>query len=204
MVCDDQLRKYKVAFVGDSSVGKTSLIYSYLGQAGEPTPTVGAILTKIETKADSTPIILNVWDTAGQESLKSFIPIYARGSHAVVIVFDQSNPLSFDHVKDWYKDMTEIVGSIAFFLVANKLDLKPEVDFDQVCSWANEHNVEIVRTSAMQGFGVDTLFEMIATELRSRDEKEFTPMVAPNVNLEPQEVHPKPKKRWFRLCSDTS
>jgi small GTP-binding protein len=166
----------------------------------EPVSTLGATSTRIETNVDSTPIILNVWDTAGQESLRNLVPIYARGSQAAVIVFDQSSRLSFDHAKDWYKYMMEHVGSIAFGLAANKLDLESEVDFDEVCAWANQHHIEVVRTSARQNFGVDTLFATISRELHSHDEKGLMAMAQSSVTVPPQEVKPDNRRRGlFRL-----
>lgn len=158
----DDAPKFKVVFVGDSTVGKTSLIHSYMKQDVKTTSTLGATSTRIETAVDGNRMVLNVWDTAGQESFRNLVPIYAKGSQAGVIVFDQSNATSFEHVKNWYNYMMEQVGEIIICLAANKSDLQSDVDFNEVYSWASEKGMEVIRTSAIEGTNVDTLFDTVA------------------------------------------
>jgi small GTP-binding protein len=199
----DQTPKYKVVFVGDSTVGKTSIIHSYLRQDVHPLSTLGATSTRIEARVDSGTVVLNVWDTAGQESLRNLVPVYAKGSQAAIIVFDQTNPNSFEHVKGWYNYITEHVGSILMCLAANKSDLPSEVDFNEVFIWAAEHKVEVVRTSATKGINVDILFETISRELeRQNKEKktESTDPLPPPVKLEP--VRPSPNDNQVKTGGD--
>jgi small GTP-binding protein len=179
MNADEQGPKYKVVFVGDSTVGKTSLIHSYLKQDVHPVSTLGATSTRIEAHIDSTTVILNVWDTAGQESLRNLVPVYAKGSQAAIIVFDQTNSNSFEHVKGWYNYIVEHVGSILICLAANKSDLPSEVDFNEVFVWAAEHKVEVVRTSATNGVNVDTLFETVSRELERQNKEKKSESTEP-------------------------
>lgn len=178
----DDVPKFKVVFVGDSTVGKTTLIHSYMKQDVKTTSTLGATSTRIETLVKGNRMVLNVWDTAGQESFRNLVPIYAKGSQAGVIVFDQSNATSFDHVKNWYDYMMEQVGEIIICLAANKSDLQSDVDFNEVYSWASEKGIEVIRTSAIEGTNVDTLFDTVARLLYTSSTK------APK-----QEDEPKPE-----------
>jgi small GTP-binding protein len=161
--------KYKVVFVGDAKAGKTSLIHSYLNQDVNPVATLGATSTRVEVQVDGSTILLNVWDTAGQESLRNLVPVYAKGSHAAVIVFDVSDPISYEHVPGWYDYIIQNVGdSIVICLAANKSDLPAAVDRNEVFQWAVDHHVQVTSTSAKERVNVEALFETVARELDSR------------------------------------
>lgn len=198
---DDALPKFKVVFIGDSTVGKTSLIHCFLRQDVKPTSTLGATSTRVETTVDGQTIVINVWDTAGQESFKNLVPVYAKGSHAAVIVFDQTNPLSFEHVKDWHSYMMQHVGNIIICLAANKNDLPSQVDFNEVYAWAAEKQVEVIRTSAVERTNVDTLFDTVSRELYklSQQVKE-EPKDEVNIAPEPQENTKKETKPKGGCC----
>jgi Ras-related protein Rab-5C len=165
---DETSPHYKVVFVGDGQVGKTSLIYSYLKQDVNPLSTLGATSTRVQTQVDDLTVILNVWDTAGQESLRDLVPVYARGSNAAVIVFDLQNPNSYEHVQGWYDYIIRNVGEIVICLAANKSDLPEKVDYNEVFQWAADRQIEVTRTSGKEGKNVEVLFETIARELEKR------------------------------------
>jgi small GTP-binding protein len=161
----DDAPKYKVVFVGDTKVGKTSLIHSYLKQSLHVVSTLGATSTRIEVVLPSGTVILNVWDTAGQEGLRNLVPVYAKGSHAAIIVFDQSQPLTYENVRGWHDYIIQNVGEIVIAVAANKSDLEAKIDFNELFQWANEHAVEVTRTSAIEGTNVEALFESVAERL---------------------------------------
>jgi small GTP-binding protein len=178
---------HKVVFVGDSTVGKTSIIHSFLKQDVNPVSTLGATSTPISVQLETETVNLNVWDTAGQDSLRNLVPIYAKNSEAAIIVFDQSNPSSYEHVSGWFDYLTENVGKLIVCLAANKKDLACEVDFNAVFAWAAEHHAEVVRTSAKEGDNVVTLFETVARALeRQKAEKKEEAPPPPTVSLEPE------------------
>jgi small GTP-binding protein len=160
---------YKVVFVGDSAVGKTSLIHHFLNLEPTTTSTLGAIARRVSINIGSSSIILNIWDTAGQENLRNLVPIYAKGSQGAVIVFDLTNQTSYEHVKQWYEYVIENIGDIAIWIAANKSDLPPVVDCDEAEHWAWDHNLPMLCTSARTGGNVTTIFESIARELEKRD-----------------------------------
>lgn len=156
---------FKVVFVGDSTVGKTSIIHKFLHLDEATTSTLGATTTRVDTTYNNTPLVMNVWDTAGQDNFRNLVPIYAKGSQAAVIVFDQSKNESFEHVKNWYDYLNQHVQNLKIILAANKSDLKSEVDFNVVYQWAAEHNIEMIKTSAKDGTNVETLFDTVAKAL---------------------------------------
>ena len=84
-------REYKVVMVGDSGVGKTSLVEKfYSGGFNEAQhTTVGAAYVKcLVSLNDKTSVTLNLWDTAGQERFQSLIPLYLRNALGLIFVFD--------------------------------------------------------------------------------------------------------------------
>ena len=164
----DEEIKFKVVFVGDSTVGKTSIIRNFLKMDIEITSTLGATSSKIEATIEGKKIVMNVWDTAGQETFRNLVPVYARSSNAAVIVFDQTNKTSWEHVNEWYNYLSETVGNIYITLVANKSDMDCVIDLNDVYVWASEHKVELIRTSAKDGTNVDTLFDTLSQALFKR------------------------------------
>lgn len=192
---DDSLPKFKVVFIGDSTVGKTSLIHCFLRQDVKATSTLGATSTRVETTVEGQTIVINVWDTAGQESFKNLVPIYSKGTHAAVIVFDQTNTTSFEHVKDWYNFMMEQVGHIMIVLAANKNDLPSKVDFNEVYAWAAEKQIEVIRTSAVERTNVDTLFDTVSRELyKMMQQVKEEPKADVQLTEEPEHGKKEPKK----------
>jgi small GTP-binding protein len=194
-MADEVFPKYKVVLVGDTTVGKTSLIHSFLKQDVNPVSTLGATSTRIEVPLDQGTVILNVWDTAGQESLRNLVPVYAKGSQAAIIVFDQTNPASYEHVSGWYDYIVEHVGPIIICLAGNKKDLPGVVDFNDVFSWASDHKVEVVRTSAKEGVNVETLFETVARELYRQAQHQQAQTVPAPATVEIEAEVPKAEQR---------
>uniref|UniRef100_A0AAY5L8L0 RAB41, member RAS oncogene family n=1 Tax=Esox lucius TaxID=8010 RepID=A0AAY5L8L0_ESOLU len=120
------LRKFKLVFLGEQSVGKTSLITRFMYDSFDNTyqATIGIdFLSKTMYLEDRT-IRLQLWDTAGQERFRSLIPSYIRDSAAAVVVYDIANLNSFQQTSKWIDDVrTERGGDVIIMLVGNKTDL---------------------------------------------------------------------------------
>jgi Ras-related protein Rab-6A len=161
----DALPKFKVVFVGDSGVGKTTIIQSLLSQYDPPPSTTGAICTAIQSCVCGREILLNIWDTAGQDSFRHLVPIYARGAHAAVIVFDQTQPITLEHVDDWYNYLLANVGDIFVVLVGNKIDRPAAVNWDAAGKRSDERKIRIIKTAGINGTHVERLIEFVSREL---------------------------------------
>ncbi|KAI7872441.1 ras-related protein rab-like protein-6A [Spinellus fusiger] len=164
------LRKYKLVFLGEQSVGKTSLITRFMYDTFDNTyqATIGIdFLSKTMYLEDKT-VRLQLWDTAGQERFRSLIPSYIRDSSVAVIVYDISNRDSFLNTSKWIDDVRAERGNEAIVvLVGNKTDLneKREVTVEDGEKRAKELNVMFIETSAKAGHNVKTLFRKIAQAL---------------------------------------
>ena len=185
---------YKIPFVGDPSVGKTSIINMYSENKfnKEPNPTVGASNFHFTVLCNDKEVNLNVWDTAGQERFRSLIPLYTRGSALVVMVFDMSDPTTFRNIDDWYDKLRhEFSLTCPIVLVGNKTDLDSAVSIQDVKSWAQTNNVTLFFTSVVNNIGIDDLFWNIAEIVsRGRDNEEDR---TDEVNLNDAEVEQKKK-----------
>lgn len=164
------LRKYKLVFLGEQSVGKTSLITRFMYDTFDSTyqATIGIdFLSKTMYLEDKT-VRLQLWDTAGQERFRSLIPSYIRDSSVAVIVYDISNRESFLNTSKWIDDVRAERGDEAIVvLVGNKTDLneKRNVTTEEGEKRAKELNVMFIETSAKAGHNVKILFRKIAQAL---------------------------------------
>ena len=107
------LRKFKLVFLGEQAVGKTSIITRFMYDTFDSmyNPTIGIdFLSKMMYLEDRT-IRLQLWDTAGQERFKSLIPSYIRDSTAAVIVYDVTNEKSFTNLSQWMTEVDEFAKS---------------------------------------------------------------------------------------------
>ncbi|XP_020485866.1 ras-related protein Rab-6A isoform X3 [Labrus bergylta] len=168
------LRKFKLVFLGEQSVGKTSLITRFMYDSFDNTyqATIGIdFLSKTMYLEDRT-IRLQLWDTAGQERFRSLIPSYIRDSAAAVVVYDITNVNSFQQTTKWIDDVrTERGSDVIIMLVGNKTDLadKRQITTEEGEQRAKEMNVLFIETSAKTGYNVKQLFRRVAAALPGMD-----------------------------------
>ncbi|KXZ55077.1 RABH1 protein [Gonium pectorale] len=164
------LAKYKLVFLGDQSVGKTSIITRFMYDKFDNTyqATIGIdFLSKTMYLEDRT-VRLQLWDTAGQERFRSLIPSYIRDSSVAVVVYDITNRQSFLNTARWIQEVrTERGNDVIIFLVGNKTDLidKRQVSIEEGDAKARELNVHFIETSAKAGLNIKALFRKIAASL---------------------------------------
>uniref|UniRef100_A0A8C2FGE2 RAB41, member RAS oncogene family n=1 Tax=Cyprinus carpio TaxID=7962 RepID=A0A8C2FGE2_CYPCA len=165
------LRKFKLVFLGEQSVGKTSLITRFMYDSFDNTyqATIGIdFLSKTMYLEDRT-----LWDTAGQERFRSLIPSYIRDSAAAVVVYDIANLNSFQQTSKWIDDVrTERGSDVIIMLVGNKTDLADksrQITTEEGEQRAKELNVMFIETSAKTGYNVKQLFRRVAAALPGMD-----------------------------------
>ncbi|XP_072519383.1 ras-related protein Rab-41 isoform X3 [Salminus brasiliensis] len=168
------LRKFKLVFLGEQSVGKTSLITRFMYDSFDNTyqATIGIdFLSKTMYLEDRT-VRLQLWDTAGQERFRSLIPSYIRDSTIAVVVYDITNLNSFQQTSKWIDDVrTERGSDVIIMLVGNKTDLadKRQVSVEAAEKKARELSVMYIETSAKAGYNVKQLFRRVAAALPGMD-----------------------------------
>ncbi|KAJ3355398.1 Ras- protein Rab6 [Allomyces javanicus] len=168
------LKKFKLVFLGEQSVGKTSLITRFMYDTFDNTyqATIGIdFLSKTMYLEDRT-VRLQLWDTAGQERFRSLIPSYIRDSSVAVVVYDITNQTSFINTAKWIDDVRNERGNdVIIVLVGNKTDLsdKRQVSTEDGERKASDLGVLFIETSAKAGYNVKALFRKIAQALPGMD-----------------------------------
>jgi len=165
------LAKYKLVFLGDQSVGKTSIItrFMYDNFDRHYQATIGIdFLSKTMYLEDRT-VRLQLWDTAGQERFRSLIPSYIRDSSVAVVVYDVTNRASFLNTSKWVEDVRAERGNdVVICLVGNKTDLgndKRQVSTEEGEEKATKDGLLFMECSAKAGYNVKSLFRKLATSL---------------------------------------
>jgi Ras-related protein Rab-6A len=169
------MKKYKLVFLGEQSVGKTSLITRFMYDSFDNTyqATIGIDFLSKTMYLDDRTVRLQLWDTAGQERFRSLIPSYIRDSSVAVVVYDITNRASFLNTSKWVDDVRGERGNdVIIVLVGNKTDLndKRQVTTEEGEKKAKEFkDVMFIETSAKAGHNVKTLFKRIAQALPGMD-----------------------------------
>jgi small GTP-binding protein len=162
----------RVIFIGDSGVGKTSLITrATTGTFGSPPPpTVCAGLRPITLKTKGQTYKVHLWDTAGQEVYRSIVPLYFKQATCALLVFSVAEPASFQELENWFQLLySHTDGNVPALVVGNKIDIPNSgVAKEEVSSWAGSHKVPVFYTSAATGAGLDELLEYVATQVAPR------------------------------------
>lgn len=116
----------KVVVVGDSGVGKSCLLKRFVDDTFETNylSTIGVDFHVKNIPVDDKVAKLQLWDTAGQERFQTITSTYFRGAHAVAVVVDMTDRLSFDHVPKWVDQILSYSPQgVPIVLIANKSDL---------------------------------------------------------------------------------
>ena len=159
----------KIVLIGDSFVGKTSLINSLIkGNLEETKPTIGSQHHKyIFTNNNNKEINLDIWDTAGQERFRSVIPMYYKGAKAILVVFDITTRESFEGAKKWIHEIEQTNKSSSIVLVGNKIDLisNRQCDEHAINDYISAKNISYYECSAKENLNVENIFQTIGNAI---------------------------------------
>lgn len=195
--------KVKVAFIGDSGVGKTSLIKRRIDNTfddEDTNPTIGASCLQITENVSGQNVDLVLWDTAGQEKYKALSPLYIKNSFAIVFVYAINDENSFKSIKKWYDIAMDSLDSIDpyFILVANKNDLEDKkVTDEEGRNKAEEFKMDFLSVSARTSDAVNSIFENIAFSYLNKKVKLESVIESNSVDLANDQV---PKKEDKSCC----
>lgn len=162
--------RFKLVILGDSNVGKTSLLSKYvLNEFNErqQCTLAASFLLKTVTLPTGT-YTLNIWDTVGQERFRSIAPVYYQQANGALIVYDITDTASFRNVDLWINELKKFADpNIAIFLAGNKSDLESQrkVHLKEAVAFAGSVGVEHVQVSAKSGAGLDEVFSKLTQEI---------------------------------------
>ena len=163
------IESFKVVLVGESGVGKTSIITQFIEQTFQEdiqSTTGGTFSTKSVVCDGGKVLKFEIWDTAGQEKYRSLTTMFYKDANAAVMVYDVTRADSFEEIKNYWSNQIKDNSpeNIILAIAANKSDLieQETVDEGEARNFAKELNAIFVTTSAKSSEGINSLFEEIA------------------------------------------
>nr|CAI39270.1 rab_B74 [Paramecium tetraurelia] len=165
------MQKFKIVFLGNQSVGKTSIINRFIFDnfTGNEQPTVGIDFISKTLQVDNKSVRLQLWDTAGQERFRSLIPSYIRDSQAAIICYDITNEKSFQDLQKWIEDVKDERGDeVLIYILGNKIDLDQErvIQTDVGEAKAKELGASFSEVSAKSAHNVSEFFKKLSYDLQ--------------------------------------
>jgi len=160
------MQTFKIVIAGNGGVGKSSLLHRYVaGQFNRSySVTIGADFASREVDLGDETIRLVIWDLAGQRRFHVVRDGFYRGAKVVILVFDITNPESWEDLSLWEEEISQQVPDAQIVVVGNKADLNHErvIPCNAAHRWAKQRRYGYVETSCATGAGVDDLFVGIA------------------------------------------
>lgn len=198
---------FKLLLIGDSGVGKTSVLFRFSEDAFNTTfiSTIG-IDFKIRTiELDGKKIKLQIWDTAGQERFRTITTAYYRGAMGIMLVYDITNEKSFENIKNWIRNIEENASAdVEKMLLGNKCELndKRQVTKEKGEQLAIEYGIKFIETSAKASIHVEDAFFILARDIKAKTEKKLEASNPPKGGhqLKASEPQRKPPS-WLSRCS---
>ncbi len=157
----------KIIVVGDAAVGKTSLIVRYVKGIFNPSYiiTLGVNFFIQDVQMGEKTLRLQIWDTAGQERFGPVRQKYYKGARGAILVFDLTNPKSFERLIFWIDEVKQGCGDIPMVFVGNKADLHPKITPEQIQKFGTAHNLTYVETSAKTGMNTVKPFFFLSPKI---------------------------------------
>ena len=188
----------KTILVGDSGVGKTSIIKRYINKFNEQEKaTIGATFTNKLDNINGIQIQFEIWDTAGQERFRSINSIFYQDAYICIMVYDITKKKSFESLKNyWYNSVKENGNEgIIFHVAGNKIDLfeEEEIDKNEIKEYCNNIDAENNFISALENSFIDDLFKKVRKRYLNSDIYK---------NMEVNKQQQKKPERFFSLSSE--
>jgi small GTP-binding protein len=159
----------KILLIGDSRVGKTSLLTKYMDNIfpEEHIATIGVEYKEKPILKNGFNIKIQIWDTAGEERFHSITKNIYRNTNGVLFVFDVTEKDSFSNVKNWIKDTENIDKEIKGVILGNKIDLanKRVISKEDIEELGNKFGMPVLECSAKDNINVSEGVETLIDEL---------------------------------------
>ena len=154
---------FKILIIGDSGVGKSSLLNRFVDQnySSEFNATIGIDFKIHIIKVDNKLIKLQMWDTAGQERFRTITKSYYHGADGVLVVYDKTNHCSFNNVTHWLSEIDRLANDqTPRLLVATKTDMTQDqmITSDESQKLAQHYNLKHIETSSKNDHNVAKCF----------------------------------------------
>ena len=170
--------KCQLLIIGNSSVGKTSILTRYSSKTFNENylATVGLDFFSKDETIDNKIIRIKIWDTADQERYKSFTKCFFQKAQGIMIVYDVTSQKSFKDLQYWIdslnSNMYQDISFVPIIIIGNKIDLpKREVTKEDAANYAREHQFHYYETSAKTGEGIDLAIRELVKKVMNGGKK---------------------------------
>ncbi|XP_074000246.1 RAS oncogene family member Rab35 [Rhodnius prolixus] len=192
---------FKLLIIGDSGVGKSSLLLRFADNTftGNYITTIGVDFKIRTMDIDGEKVKLQIWDTAGQERFRTITSTYYRGTHGVIVVYDVTSGDSFANVKRWLHEIEQNCEVVNRILVGNKNDTpdRKVVLTEDAQRFADQMAIQLFETSAKENINVEEMFLAITRQvLRTKKERKERQAIQNNDTLKLG----KPNKSKRKYC----
>ena len=171
-----KLVEYKIILVGDSGVGKTSILKKFINNEfnEDIKCTINIDFFSKSIKIDKNLYTnLKIYDTAGQEKYRALIKKYYQGTDGIILVFDLTNENSFNKLKSWINEVSDNTEKAQIILVGNKADLiERKIDEETAENFAKQRDIKYIETSAKEGTNILLLFEELALDINKKKQND--------------------------------
>ena len=194
---------FKVLLLGNSDVGKNSLLLRYVDHIWSDTfvPTIGVDFKVKTLELENKKIKMQIWDTAGQERFRNVISSYFRGANGIMLIYDVNNRDSFKSLENWLIEIEKNASeNISKIIIGNNNDLEEEkeVKTEEGEAFAKRNGIQFIETSCKMNINVKEAFEALA-KLMIKYNTEKKPISASNNKkvLVSKEKSKKTKKNCY-------
>ena len=167
---------YKILLLGDWSVGKTCFLMRYTENTFTEIhlSTIGIDYKLKNLTLDNGDVIkVQIWDTAGQERYKSITKSYIKGANGLILMYDVTNPKSFEGIQNWVKQIKDQAPSkMCVSLVANKIDSEErKVTTEEGEKLSKAIDYPFYEVSAKEGVNVNECFDNLIKQIHLKYDK---------------------------------
>ena len=164
---DDELDKISIIMVGDTAVGKSTLMKKFItGNFSDSlAPTIGVELYKKEIMIDNKKYLYRIWDTCGQERFRSLSKSYFRNSDGIMLLFDLNTVQSFENINTWIESIKENgCEETPIILVGTKCDLNQNVSDETIQKFQKDNDIiqQFYKCSSKDDIGINEPFIELA------------------------------------------
>ncbi|KAK4272819.1 hypothetical protein QN277_021322 [Acacia crassicarpa] len=162
---------FKILLIGDSGVGKSSLLVSFISNSSEDlAPTIGVDFKIKHLTVGGKKLKLTIWDTAGQERFRTLTSSYYRGAQGIILVYDVTRRDTFTNLSEIWSKEVELYSTnqnCVKMLVGNKVDRDSErvVSREEGLALAKELGSLFLECSAKTRENVEKCFEELALKI---------------------------------------
>ena len=198
--------EFKIILLGDSGVGKTSLLSRYMeeGYLDNRPCTINVDFRIKSLKIDqNTSAKVTIWDTCGQERFKSMTYRYFKDAQGIILLFDVGDKRSFNNLNKWLEEIENNIEQedISIILVGNKIDLEfRNVSTEEGKNFAKFYNLLYCETSSKEGRNVEMAFEMVTKDIISKKTYDNNKIVSPTSSLKAVKGKVKKKNNEINCC----